>query len=42
MPGIRRTVGIYDQPEKRGAWRSALLVGAVAIAATVALAVVVL
>jgi hypothetical protein len=39
---VRKTVGVYERPEKRGAWRTALLVAGVAIAATVALALVVL
>jgi hypothetical protein len=40
---VRKTVGVYERPEKRGAWRTALLVaGGVTIAATVALALVVL
>jgi hypothetical protein len=40
---VRKTVGVYERPEKRGAWRAALLAGGVAIAAaTVALAVIAL
>lgn len=39
---VRKAVGVYERPEKRAAWRTALLVGGVAIAATVALAVLVL
>ena len=43
MSGIRKTVGIYERPEKRSSMRTALIVAAVAaIAAATGLAVFVL
>lgn len=33
MANVRRTVGVYDRPEKRVSWRAGLLAAAVAIAA---------
>jgi len=33
MPGIRKTVGVYDRPKSRPDLRAALVAGAVAVAA---------
>ena len=39
MPEVRRTVGVYERPQKRVSLRMALLAAAVAIAAVGAAAV---
>jgi hypothetical protein len=33
MPGIRKTVGVYERPKSRPGLRGALVAGAVAVAA---------
>lgn len=43
MPEVRKTVGVYERPEKRGGMRAALMITAlVVVIAAVALAVFVL
>ena len=39
MKEVRKTVGVYERPEKRGGLRTALVVAAVVIVVAAALAV---
>lgn len=42
MDPVRKTVGVYDRPEKRTGLRPALIAGGIAAAALVAVAVILL
>lgn len=39
MDNVRKTVGVYERPPNRGAWRAALVAAAVAVAGLGAAAV---